>query len=180
MQFKTWRTRFHAPRSNGSATRPEGGKLWSGYGVPRDFTLRELSGGSPEESFVRTFVHRDRRRRFLALLSSPKGRIRFRETLAHRLELDPSRAHPIPPGKDTAVQIEALLRSLGAPDECYVISESRNLDGQILDLRPALERVVGMGIGTVVYCTPELAYYEAEDASTRFLLRAFPTVPRRP
>jgi hypothetical protein len=51
-----------------------------------------------------------------------------------------------------------------------LISDDSEFDGQTMELRPALEEVVGTGSGTIVYCTPDLAYYEAEDQGMRYLL----------
>jgi hypothetical protein len=113
-------------------------------------------GNSPEEHFISAFVRKDRRNRYLALISRPKGRTRFCKALAHALELNPNRAYPIRADANSPTQIAILLQSLGAPEKCYLISESRKLDSQIMDLRSALETVVGSGIGSIVYCTQSL------------------------
>jgi hypothetical protein len=144
---------------------------------PRDLPSNTQRDYSREEHFIRTFVRKDRRRRYLELISSPKGRIKFLKALAHTLELEPSCAHPIQPSAQTPNHITTLLESWGAPKECYIISESAELDGQCMDLRRALAEVVGFGIGSILCCTPELAYYEAEGTGERFLLLRGSTGP---
>jgi hypothetical protein len=56
------------------------------------------------------------------------------------------------------------LKSKGAGLTCWVISEDPDIDGREIDLRTALEKVSGRGIGTVLSCIPgKLAYFEGED-----------------
>ncbi len=57
-----------------------------------------------------------------------------------------------------------------APDTCYVMG-GEDLDGRTLDLRDALQEVVGRNIGTVLSCIPgKLAYYEGENEGERYIL----------
>jgi DNA-binding MarR family transcriptional regulator len=126
---------------------------------------------SPEEQFVRAFVRKDRRRRYLALVSTVKGREKFREALAHRLEVELENVQPIPPRMQSPAAIAETLRGLGAPKLCYIISESRDLDGKTIALDRALEMVVGRQMGTVIICSPNLAFFEAEGPKIRFILR---------
>ncbi|MGC1105732.1 MAG: hypothetical protein WA876_04270 [Candidatus Acidiferrales bacterium] len=132
---------------------------------PRD----ENSGSSSEEQIIKAFILKPRRSRYLSLVSSRKGRAKFLQSLAHNLELNPSCTHPLAKGTQTPEQVFTLLRDIGAPAKCYVISEE--LDGVIIDLRKALDKVIGSGIGSIIYCSPNLAFYEAEEPSSRFLLR---------
>jgi hypothetical protein len=61
------------------------------------------------------------------------------------------------------------LRSKGAPEKCFAISEDDDLDGKELFLSDALKEIVGRGIGTFLSCIPgRLAYFEDEDG--RFIL----------
>jgi len=63
----------------------------------------------------------------------------------------------------------AILKRLGAPDNCWVISEG-DLDGQEVNLLAALKEVVGYGMGTLISCIPgRLAYFESEDE--RYILQ---------
>jgi hypothetical protein len=108
----------------------------------------------------------------MGLIASPKRRKKFLERLAHTLEgeLEPGCAFPIKPSAHSPNEIATLLESRVAPKECYIISEDGDLDARVMDLRSALAQVVGYGMGTILRCTPSLAYYEAEGPGERFLL----------
>lgn len=126
---------------------------------------------SLEESIVVSFVLRERQRRYLALLESKKGRMKFRAALAHFIDFDPRFVRAIPANQQTPRQIEGLLRRLGATDRCIMSSEADEFDGLELDLSAALARVVGQQWGTLLSCVPEaLAYYEGEEPGDRFIL----------
>jgi hypothetical protein len=56
------------------------------------------------------------------------------------------------------------LKLRGTGELCWVMSEDRRMDARELDLRTALEEVVGRGIGTLLSSIPgRLAYFEGED-----------------
>jgi hypothetical protein len=56
------------------------------------------------------------------------------------------------------------LKTRGAPEKCYAISEDEDLDGKELLLSEALRTIHGRGIGTFLSCLPgRLAYFEDED-----------------
>ena len=56
-----------------------------------------------------------------------------------------------------------ILRGLGAPDTCYLISEDTKFDGKEMELLAALKQIVGYGMGTVISCIPgRLGYFEGE------------------
>ena len=117
------------------------------------------------------FVLPDRRDRYANLLTSSKGRAKLRAGLAHLRDLDPKYTHPVRSANEDAAGIAADLRARGAPAECYVVSESAELDGRTLPLDAALEAVVGQGMGTLISCVPgKLGYYEGEDPGQRMIL----------
>jgi hypothetical protein len=71
--------------------------------------------------------------------------------------------------RQTAASVYAALQALGAPEHCYAIAASADLDGRLLPLREALDKVLGMGDGVVLSCVPgKLAYYESEEANGRY------------
>ena len=127
---------------------------------------------SVEESLVSAFVVPERRRRYLGLLESKRGRDKFRGELAHFRHFDPRFITTIPARQQTPNDVAAILRKLGAPNVCFVISEADHLDGTDLELGPALAKIVGQHYGTVLSCLPgSLAYYESEEPGERFILR---------
>ena len=136
-----------------------------------------------EEAIIRAFIAPDRRARYLSRLSSPKTRQKFMAKHFHHMaDLDERYAEKLDPGRPLVEferrgeahldQIYELLRSRGAPSSCYVMSASSDLDGQEVDLRAALEDVVGYNDGTFISCIPgRLAYFEGEGLNERYLLQ---------
>jgi hypothetical protein len=120
---------------------------------------------------IAAFVAPERRDRYLGLLASARGRAKMRDALAHFRDLDARYARPVAPADQAPGRLAALLRSRGAPADCYLLAEDAALDGLVLPLEEALAAVVGRGMGAFVSCVPgRLAYYEGEDAGERYLL----------
>jgi hypothetical protein len=64
-----------------------------------------------------------------------------------------------------------LLRAHGAPADCYVLSEKKDLDGHTVPLEAALDAVVGRGMGALLSCIPgRLGYFEGEVSGERYVL----------
>jgi hypothetical protein len=117
-----------------------------------------------EQLFVDAFIEPARRERAAFCLANPKRRSEFLDKLNHHgtdilvgkclKSITPSEQHP--------KNICAILRSLGAPSTCHVISNSE-LDGSEVELMSALEQVVGYGRGAVISCIPgKVGYFEGE------------------
>jgi hypothetical protein len=124
-----------------------------------------------EEAFVRAFIAPEKQGRYLTLLSSPKRRREILSRLDHQLDYERALAARISAEDQTSARIAQLLTAHKAPSTCHAISGDSALDGRDWPLREALETVVGSGVGTVLSCIPgRLAYYEAEDASERYIL----------
>jgi hypothetical protein len=130
-----------------------------------------------EQATVKAFVVRGRQERLLSFLASPKNRQKFTRELGHFSYLDQRFATVVPWKVDPALKlwdrhlqgianICRLLRSKGAGQTCWVISEDPKLDGRELQLESAIEGVVGRGMGSILSCIPgRLAYFEGEDES---------------
>ena len=119
---------------------------------------------SHEQAFVESFVQRPRRERTLMSLANPKKRGKFVHEFAHHETylLMHECLRSIKPSQQNPDSIYAILRSLGASNICYVISES-SFDGKEMELLPVLKEVVGYGMGTVISCLPgRLGYFEGE------------------
>jgi hypothetical protein len=125
-----------------------------------------------EIQFIKAFVAPRQRRRLLAMMDMRAGPKRFRDTLAHALELEERYATKIPPNQQNERDILRLLKSRGAGKECYVISENSPFDSMTCALEDALGNTVGSGLGTILSCLPgKLAYYEGEERNVRYILR---------
>jgi len=117
-----------------------------------------------EPHLVRSFILPARQARYLELLSRPKRRKDVTALLARFKHLDMRFAAHFPPSQHSAAQLLQILRSKGAPDTCYVISESSDIDGLTIPLSDAMTHIHGRGIGTFLSCVPgKLAYFEDED-----------------
>ena len=117
-----------------------------------------------ERQLIRAFILPQRRDRYLELLGKPKRPKDITDTLAHFKHLDMTYAVQIPSPQRLASGILELLKSKGAPQTCYAMSEDSELDGREIPLSEGLAFVVGRGIGTLLSCIPgKLAYFEDED-----------------
>ena len=124
-----------------------------------------------ETEFIRHFVISPKRRRYLSLLETRKGRKKLVEALDHFDELDTRYAQLLPANAQTVSQIGALLKRKGAPERCYVTSSNEDIDAREMSLRAALEKTVGTGSGTIISCIPgKLAYFEGEEQNQRYIL----------
>ncbi len=124
-----------------------------------------------EAALIRAFVLPRRRARYLQFLNYPVRREKSLRVLDHLRNLDARYVQRIPPDKQSATDIETLLRRKGAPTTCHVISASLNLDGREMPLLTVLAEVVGCGMATLLSCIPgRLGYFESEDVGERYLL----------
>ena len=122
-----------------------------------------------EEATLRAFVRRERGDRYVALLKNKVRRETLLRELHHFYEFDGRYMRTLEREEDSPRPLCDLLRDLGAPGTCYVISSWGEYDGEELDLLPALEAIHATGMGSIISCVPgRLAYYEGEDQ--RFIL----------
>jgi hypothetical protein len=130
-----------------------------------------------EKIIVDTFFSKQYRDRILFELFSDKKRKDAIGRLSHSYAdvLIEKYMSEIPKPNSSHLEIVTLLEKLGAGKECYVISFSDEIDGKNLSLQVALEKVVGFGMPSLVYCKPNsLAYFESEQcygAPPRYILR---------
>jgi hypothetical protein len=123
-----------------------------------------------DEYIIWKFVLPQRQERYLSLLKLKK-RKEAQKDLLNGIDLNMAFAQAIPPNDQTASAIEALLANLGVTTECYVLSENSKIDGQLMQLREALDKIVGFQMPSLVLCNPgAIAYYEGEGKNRRFIL----------
>lgn len=120
-----------------------------------------------EEAIIRAFITPPRRKRWLESLASAKRRARMLDRLNHCRDLDERYATLLPSNTD----VVALLRSRGAPDACYVLSCTKEIDGQTLPLDEAVWAAEMGGWGTILSCiVGQLGYYYDEGGTQRRML----------
>jgi hypothetical protein len=131
-----------------------------------------------EQALVAAFVKRRKRDRYREILSNPRLRYKFTGQLAHFSDFDPKYRLPIPSNKLFVENIARELQKRQSPSIVFVISEDPKLDQRELPLVEALKQVVGLGMGTVLCCTPgRLAFVETEDE--RYILERHDPLEKR-
>lgn len=123
-----------------------------------------------EYSLIKAFVNKERQERYLALISTEKGRQKFKTYLSHFKDFN-NQPRSIP-SLSSYTQLYDLLKSSEAPDDCYVICENLKYDMKVLPLVDATKQLFNSGLAFFLSCIPgKLAYYEGEDSSQRFILK---------
>jgi hypothetical protein len=122
------------------------------------------SAVSVEKALFEAFIVPNKKRRYVELIDTKRGREKVRLGLDHFGDLDSRFCQRIKPSEQHLQNILQRLKSLGAPSTCYMLSSCDELDGQEMDLAEALRSVIGRGVGTFVSCVPgRLAYFESEE-----------------
>jgi hypothetical protein len=123
-----------------------------------------------EEAFVKTFISRDRRGRWLSCLPDEKKRGKVLHKLAHTLTeyLDPRFVYEkdnLPP--DIAAPVEKLLQEWKRANPkqlCYIICNG-DRDGEQMSL-PDAEADYELTFGAIIILIPDkLAYYHTERSN---------------
>src|SRR3954454_21749428 len=96
-----------------------------------------------EETFVRTFIRREDRKRWLQLLATTKSRSKITQRLYDGPpgDFDPRLIQEIP-----HTDADGLLRQLGrlgAPQDCWIISAHSDDDGSVKRLAAAVSSTYG-------------------------------------
>lgn len=107
------------------------------------------------------------------LLSDPKRRKKFTDTLAHRNWLDERFMLHIPgTTAHTAGELVSYVKSKGAAGTVWVISEDRSIDGREMQLEDAMNHIWGQMMGTLLSCIPgKLGFCRGEDLRSEYLLQ---------
>ncbi len=129
----------------------------------------------PEKALFQAFAVPSKRHRYNELLDTKRGRDKICFSLDHFKDLDPRFCKKVQPAEHNPADILQILRSLGAPSVCYVMSSDSELDGREMGLSDALTNVVGRGQGTFISCVPgKLAYFEGEEPHERYICHREP------
>ena len=126
-----------------------------------------------EVEFVRAFIPSDRRERAIFLLADSKRRRKFTDKLAHFDGFERKYVTPVTPSvARSATEMTSLLRTKGAGEGCWIISERGFLDRRKMQLDDALSEVWGGSFGTIVSCVPgKLAFFRNEEMKSELLLQ---------
>ncbi len=119
------------------------------------------------------FLAEPSQRRFRTLLElGPKRWKDVTALLDHSIELDARYYHHLTGSDASPAAVGRLLRSLGAPHSCFVISSDARIDGKELSLGQAIDAVSAGFFGAFLSCIPgRLGYFGYEDMKSAYLLR---------
>jgi hypothetical protein len=121
-----------------------------------------------EEKPIEAFIVREKRQGYKSLLGNPKKRRAILDCLNHCHDLDERYVTWLP----SNAAVEQLLRQEGSPDEVYVISDTKSVDGKTLPLDEAIFQSSAGNWGTIISCIPgQLAYYYDEAGDGQALLK---------
>jgi len=128
--------------------------------------MREIE----EEVFVKTFISRDRRERWLTFLSDKKSRSKLFRKLSHSLltDLDPRFVYyKDNPPPEIALQVQRTLnewKKTNPKQLCHVIAHGE-MDKQEMSLKNA-ETGYELSFGAIIIVIPDkLAYYHTERSN---------------
>lgn len=125
-----------------------------------------------EQEIINLFVLEEKKERCLILLSTVKGRKKFRNKYLSNFQniLNPHHMLKIPPDQHSYIDIHRLLKQRGELKTCYIFSQNAKIDGQTMKFEEALQSTIGLGLGTLLYFKEErLAYYESEEPGLRYI-----------
>lgn len=91
----------------------------------------------PENKLFETLAVPSKRQRYIELLDTKRGREKIRLSLDHFKDLDPRFCRRIKPSEQNLPEILRILKGLGAPPVCYVMSSDSELNGREMDLSEA-------------------------------------------
>jgi len=124
-----------------------------------------------EKEFIKNFIPLKKQERILGLLKNRKKRDKLRKLLSHYVIFDKKNIILIEKQYQNSEDIYKLLTKTYISNKCYIISINNKLDGSMLPLKEALDKVVGKLLGgTIIIISEYLAYYEGEEYKNRYIL----------
>jgi hypothetical protein len=121
---------------------------------------------------IRNFVVKHRKDRYLTMAEKPNksGGYGFGELAHFTHNLDLRFCKKIPSGSQSVSYVLAEIKSLTATTECYIMHESRELDGKWMDLEKALTQILGQNLGAfIIVDNGAIVYHESENIKERYL-----------
>jgi hypothetical protein len=121
-----------------------------------------------EMKVIERFVVKTKRDRYLMFIKSEKDRVKFTSKLAHFRDLRSELFEEVK--GDEREFVKDRIKGLGKLTDCYLISESAELDQKKLDVDNALTQTIGYGMGTlIVFGDAEILYYECEGPNEKWI-----------
>lgn len=122
-----------------------------------------------EIKVIKKFVDKLKQDRYIQFISAPKNRQKFIADLSHFNFLQWDKFDKVN-GDETEIIMTTLKKRKVLDTTCYVISENKEIDTKILDIKSAISETVGFGMGTIlVFGNADIIYYECETMNTRYI-----------
>jgi hypothetical protein len=128
-----------------------------------------------EELFVKNFVVKQKRERYLEFLAKEKTRDKITWDFRHCGDLEEKYKTQVPVNQQNAKDVYKILKEKNAPDKCYILSYHDEVDGKEMSLKKVLEETIFYipftHTGTFISCIAgKLVFYSSEDLNGRFIL----------
>lgn len=126
-----------------------------------------------EEQTIEAFVAPNRRDRWTTGLGNPKRRRKILNRLCHHDDWRRDFTLATSPTGKRNEQLMTLflqLRRLGAPEDCHVMSESREHDGRSMSLVDALDELSDYGCALIICVPGVLAVHLPESPAPPVIL----------
>src|SRR5271155_561698 len=104
-----------------------------------------------EVLLIKNFIIKDRQQRYLNLFGTERGRQKFRSYLSHFKDLNSKYCTPAH-SLQSYSQLHDLLKSAGAGENCYIISENSKYDMRTLPVMNATQQLFNSGIAFFLSC----------------------------
>jgi hypothetical protein len=122
-----------------------------------------------EAEFVKNFIVREKRERWLYLLGGTKGRRKILDALNHSLDVDRKLAKEI--SGEEEIRLKDILLKKSITGKCHVIADTSRLDGKTIDISAGVEAIILAEFGMVlVFEGAKTALYKPEAPATIMLL----------
>ena len=120
-----------------------------------------------EKKTISSFFKPGRKERYLTIRGNKKRRNKWLDKLNHT----PGLIEKYQTELNSKANIYAELKKRGAPEGCFVISCSEEIDLKEMSLNEAINQSEIFGWGTIISCIPgSLAYYYGEMGEQRVIL----------
>lgn len=125
-----------------------------------------------EEEAIKNFVVKHRKERFLNLLKKREIGEGFGELAHFTQNLDLRFCTKIPSLNKTA-EVDFVVKKVKeftSDKKCYIMSETSSFDGQWMNLKDALEEIIGRGMGALLILeNGKVIYHESEEVKERYI-----------
>ena len=125
---------------------------------------------TPETAFIKKYIVRQKRDRYLTFLASSKTRKKFTDSLYHFSDFKWDLLRLI----ESEHEVTAIKNKLKIyPDirTCSVISTDKHFDGQTLEVSEAIDKIVSTEGTILIFGHADFVYYEGEAPNRRYISR---------